>query len=104
MEGTRLIVAQDHCQFDGLDGEIGFRLCADGKTIILMCDECHAVWLDPEHLEIERFLSPQPPEFVVPGLKCSVRFPESRWATREEVTNYGWSDYIVGEIPTEFDK
>lgn len=95
-----MIVAQNFCPFDGPYGQIGFRLCSDGKTIVLMCDECDAVWLDPQNLEGESFLSLQSSDFIVPGTDCSVRFPESRWATRDEIVNFGWEKFIVDENST----
>jgi hypothetical protein len=94
---NKMLVAQNHCPFDGPYGQICFRLCANGESIVLMCNECDAVWLEPEHFEIDYFLSPQPPDFLVPGTNCSVGGPKSRWASKDEVSKKGWSSFIVGE-------
>lgn len=99
--GNEVIVAQYSCPFDGPYGQIGFRLCSDGKTIVLMCDECGAVWLSPEFIEADNFLRVLPPNFVIPGIQCSVQFPESRWATRNEIIQYGWGNFILAENSSE---
>jgi hypothetical protein len=78
-------------------GAIGFRQCSDGKTIVLMCDECDAVWLDPQEIDSDHALFPAPPEFLVPTLECSVSVPLSHWATQKEITTRGWACYIAGE-------
>src|SRR5687767_14313125 len=79
-------------------GSIGFRLCVDQTRLVMMCDECEAIWLDPENMEVSALLSPDSPDFVAPGTNCSVKSPLSRWASREEIERFGWTDYIVGEI------
>ncbi len=96
-----MLVAQYYCPFDGPYGQIGFRLCSDGKTIVLMCDECDAIWEHPDHLKAENYISAEPPDFYLPDIKCSVKAPLSRWATREEVIKSGWQNFIIGENTTE---
>jgi Zn-finger nucleic acid-binding protein len=79
-----------------LTGDVGFRLCSDHDNVVLMCDECDSVWLDPRELDSAHVIYPQPPDFVV-APHCSVASPRSRWATREEVAEAGWSGYVAGE-------
>jgi hypothetical protein len=78
-------------------GQIGFRLCSDHKNVVLMCDECDTVWLDPKKVDTEHALYPSPPEFIIPILRCSIKSPEARWATRQEIARQGWEGYIAGE-------
>lgn len=79
------------------EGLVGFLLCPDNETLVLACDECDTVWLDPQEVNASQALYPSPPDFRVPNLDCSLR--QSRWATREEVTRRGWDVYIAGEGP-----
>lgn len=79
------------------DGVIGFRRCSDGQTLVLLCDECDTVWLDPQQIDAEHALYPTEPDFIVPTLDCSISAPASRWATRAEVELRGWGQYIAGE-------
>lgn len=83
-------------------GVLGFRRCSDKATIVLMCDECHLVWLRPDRIAVEEGISPDPPAFVVPGLTCSIKRPEADWATREDIKRVGWQALIFDEyIPSE---
>lgn len=79
-----------------LTGDIRFQLFSDHYSVVLMCDECDSVWLNPQGLNSTHVAYPQPPEFVV-APHCSIASPRSRWATREEVAEAGWSGYIAGE-------
>lgn len=90
-----MLVAQDYCPFEGDYGQIGFLICSDHQTIVLMCNECNRIWLSPEELDTEHALFVDPPDFMIPGLDCSVLAPKSRWATRAEIDHYGWSVYIL---------
>lgn len=81
------------------DGVIGFRGCTPGIQIVLMCDECDAVWLDPNTISSAIALSLQGPDFSVPGWNCTIRSPLARWATREEIIQVHWEDYIHGGLP-----
>ena len=78
-------------------GSIGFRRCDDGATIVLMCDECHSVWLDPSRIEPANALYPRAPDFRVPDRLCSVSGRSAGWATRPEVERAGWHSYVYGE-------
>lgn len=78
-------------------GVLGFRLCSDGATIVVMCDECDAIWLDARQLDRALAMSTEPPEFQVPGLSCSISSPRARWAKKPELEAAGWDDLIAGE-------
>jgi hypothetical protein len=82
------------------EGSRGFRLCSDQRTLVVMCDECDAIWLDIRRLEAEQAVYPSAPTFKLPNRDCSVMAPQSRWATRAEVTAHGWQDHIAKEGPS----
>lgn len=77
------------------EGTIGFVLCSDQKTMVLVCDECESTWLDPSNVSPIQVLYPKAPDFKVPGLECSIKAPDARWATREEIMQKGWGHYIA---------
>jgi hypothetical protein len=65
-------------------------------TIVLACDECDAVYTTPSNVKLEQAVCPQSPDFIIPGLSCSLRFPEARFATKDEIESKGWGELIVG--------
>jgi hypothetical protein len=81
-------------------GNIGFRRCSDGVTIVLMCDECDSVWLDPARRSSADALAPATFSFEVPGTACAVGRGQAGWATRAEVERAGWLAHVAGERAT----
>ena len=80
-----------------LAGQIGVFRCSDDTTLLLMCDECNELWLDPADRRLEVSRAADTRTFAVPGLLCKVGGGASGWATREEIERAGWQGYIVGE-------
>lgn len=78
-------------------GTRGFRLCSDEASIVIMCDECEAIWLDVERVEASNAVYAEPPEYQLPGRSCSIAKPRSRWATRPEIDASGWGHLVDGE-------
>ena len=78
-------------------GQVGFRRCSDGVTIVLMCDECDFVWLHPQSLDLKDAVFPDMNTSKVPGTNHSVGGGAAGWATRAEVERAGWQSYIDGE-------
>ncbi len=78
-------------------GSRGFRRCSDNTTIVLMCDECELIWLNPKNMDLSEAVHASPPSFIIPGLNCSFGGAQSGWATREEIDAQGWVDYIAGQ-------
>jgi hypothetical protein len=89
-----MLFVQEICSFCG-QGQVGFTLCADQETVVLVCDECYAVWSDPMETRAEFALFPDLQNFTIPGLNCSLA--GARWAKKEEIVQQGWSNYIAGE-------
>lgn len=86
------------CPFCGMEGEVAFWRCSDGKTLVLMCDECNATWLNPLSVTSRSALFPASPDFIVDNLGCSLRGPKAGYATRDEIRAVGWEPFILGEI------
>ena len=97
MNGVQmLIVGGGVCPICG-GGIVGIRRSSEASRLVLMCDECQAVWLDPGDNGPEAALFPEGPDFMVPGSTFSIASPASRWASRGEVVAAGWADYVTGE-------
>lgn len=91
-----MLYVRGECPFCD-QGMVGFRRCSDGVMIILLCDECEALWLDPARRTVDDLLWPSPPYAQIPGSPHSMFGGRSGWATRDEVERAGWQDYIAGE-------
>ena len=89
-----MLLVREGCPICGF-GNLGLRLCDDAVTVVVMCDECDAVWLDPRHLPSDAALYPQPPRFEVLDGGPSVGRPGSRWAELHDAARAGVSEYIV---------
>jgi hypothetical protein len=79
------------------NGQVGFRLCSDEKTMVLMCDECDAVWLRPDLIDLDHAIYPQQPHFLIGNENCSIKKPLSHWATQQEIEKCGWAEFIQRE-------
>lgn len=78
-------------------GAIGFRKCSDGTTMVLMCNECDAVWKSPDRISADSAVFPAAPEFVVEETGCSVAAPGATWAEQQEIEAREWGAFIAGE-------
>ena len=80
-------------------GSVGFRRCSRSEAVVLMCDECESIWLDPEEIDRDHVHYVSAPGFAVEALQdCSVKAPESRWATESEIAQQGRAAHIDGEV------
>ncbi len=87
------------CSFCGA-GCLAYVLCSDKKTLVIVCDECESTWLNAHDIGSTIPVDVAPPDFMVPGLSCSIAFPVARWATRKDLVNAGLDisvlEYIEG--------
>jgi len=85
------------CPLNCGDGYVGFWRCGDGKRIILMCDECDALWLEPDDKSTKPPIAATPPDYLLAGTTISISGEKSGWASREEIEKAGWERFINGE-------
>lgn len=76
----------------------GVRVCASGRHLLILCDECEAVWLTPED-EQPTYL--KQPDLPCPACGASLMQPPARWATIEEIRKVKWEDVLRGEYTGE---
>lgn len=79
------------------NGLLAVRRCADG-TLIVLCYECEATWLDPRDVRGEASLRPDPETWKLAEVDLEAGTAAGAdWATREEIVRGGWEGYIQGE-------
>lgn len=74
-------------------GPVGIRLCAAGHAVML-CDECDAVWQEPELTSSPRF--PAQPDLPCPVCGGSLRDPPAHWASADEIRALGLESVVKG--------
>ncbi len=74
-------------------GDIGFRICAGGERLVLVCDGCGYLWLHPSRLEAQDACDLLSVDFRRSHPDIDLR--PSRWATRQEIEAYGWGCYLL---------
>ncbi len=84
-------------------GELGFRKCSDKKTIVIVCDECYSVWLDPNELEKEKANFPKE-NYYLEVSNCNVFGGHTEWAKLEEIKGKNWDKFIAGDGKASWEK
>jgi len=90
-----------HCPICG-GGLCGIRICTGDDpteqlpaTGFILCDECEAIWMQPELSGDHLYADPENPNCPV----CRGNlWRTSRWATREEVEHLGWTAKILSDL------
>jgi hypothetical protein len=76
-------------------GPVNLRLCSDGRTVVLVCDECGTTWLRPESAGTGDCIFPSSPDYEIEGSGCSIAaWKGARPATDDEARAAGWGDYL----------
>jgi hypothetical protein len=76
-------------------GMMGFRICSDGITVVVVCDECDRAWFDARRLGTADAEAVNLPRWRIAD--SEVFLEGSRWATRGEVEAAGWGDLVAGD-------
>lgn len=71
-------------------------LCSDGSSVVLECDECDSVWIDPFRFGEEHAWHPEDPECEIPIEGCTMKRPATRPASRTEIEQAGFGTLIAG--------
>ncbi|MCA9140597.1 MAG: hypothetical protein KDB00_27685 [Planctomycetales bacterium] len=83
-------------------GLCGIRICTgDDPTEVMprqgfvMCDECEAVWMEPDVRTQHIYVDPEQPRCPIcrAGLWAA-----SRWATRDEIEMLGWTGAVESDL------
>ncbi|QDT30430.1 hypothetical protein Enr10x_57960 [Gimesia panareensis] len=76
-------------------GTLGIRICSSLQDLVILCDECDALWLTPETSVSPHF--PQQPALPCPACEGNLTAPPAHWAELGELFERGWLAYIKGE-------
>jgi hypothetical protein len=77
-------------------GVLGIRRCSDGRSLVVMCDECEAIWESPKDLGTGAVLEAEPPAFWIEQLGVAIAGDAAGWASEAEVATNGWSSFVQG--------
>ena len=75
------------------EGLLGIRVC-DSQANIL-CDECDALWTNPQHIDGVPFMVQADPP--CPECGQSLWGKQAHWADRREVESVNWWSNVIGE-------
>jgi len=84
------------CPYES-NGRVGVWRCADQKKFVLLCDECQALWLQPDRIAVSEAILPTSAQFILPDSNTSVFGDGAGWATEEEISKIGWKHLIIGK-------
>lgn len=69
-------------------GPLGLRCCGQCGNIVLLCDECDAVWSDADLAAPPQYA--QGGDLPCPACEASLIERPSHWATEEQIQNVDW--------------
>ena len=73
-------------------GSIEFVTSEPSGIIVLLCDECFSMWLDPADLGTDNVFSAKDAATVIPGTSSTLQ--RSHDSTEDELEARGWGDYV----------
>jgi hypothetical protein len=76
-------------------GTLGLRVCAGQGDLVVLCDECDAVWLYPDCAG--EAIYPEQPTLPCPQCGESLLEASSHWADEQEIQRAGWSAVVEGQ-------
>lgn len=85
------------CPFCEVGSQV-FRRCDDGATVVVMCDECGDVWMDPAKLDKAHLGAIDRETSGIPGTELYLYGGDAGWATLEEIERGGWAGFIVSVL------
>ena len=79
-------------------GPLGLRFCGQCGGIVILCDECDAVWTSADLNSKPHFANDL--TLACPMCDASLVDPPARWATQDDVHNAAWLDKALkgGEL------
>lgn len=69
-------------------GPLGLRTCGRCGQVVVLCDECDAVWADADFAGEPIFADD--PHLPCPGCSDSLWEPPSHWASQSEIDTTEW--------------
>lgn len=76
-------------------GPLGVRCCGECGAAWVMCEECDALWEEPQCLQPAQY--PEQPDAPCPRCRFSLWQSPSHWATYDDLERLGWQQQIVAQ-------
>lgn len=81
-------------------GLCGVRICqSDRPHGIIVCDECEAIWLQPDLASEHQYANAE--DARCPVCQQPLWGSSARWANREDLQTLGWQDHVDRELSGE---
>ncbi|MFT5323541.1 MAG: hypothetical protein ACI8P0_001391 [Planctomycetaceae bacterium] len=77
-------------------GLLCFRICCEPRRPLIVCDECDAIWNEPDLLAAPEFASAEGSE--CPFCGSPIWQAPARGATLSELKQCQWESLVVGEL------
>ncbi|WP_339730169.1 hypothetical protein [uncultured Gimesia sp.] len=78
-------------------GNLGVRICSLAGDVVILCDECDALWLSTEISDPPAF--PEQPDLPCPCCQGNLTDAPAHWASFGEIYQKGWVSIVKGEMP-----
>ncbi|QDU06331.1 hypothetical protein V6x_60830 [Gimesia chilikensis] len=75
-------------------GALGLRICSSQLDLVILCDECDALWISSDTSVSPVF--PEQPDLPCPSCKGNLSVPPAHWAGLGEIYERGWLDCVRG--------
>jgi hypothetical protein len=82
------------------NGLVAFVIAVDGERLVLFCLQCGTWYPSIDHDANRKLLDwtvAEGPDLQLAGGDCSVKFPQARWATADEIRDFGWAEVMNPE-------
>lgn len=76
-------------------GNLGIRICSKEGDVVILCDECDALWLSIDLKSKPLF--PEQPNLPCPCCKGNLSDDPARWANFGEIYIKDWIHLVKGE-------
>lgn len=76
-------------------GSLGIRICSKAEDVVILCDECDALWLSADLTKKPAF--PEQPDLPCPYCQGNLTDPPAHWASFGEIYQRGWIASVKGE-------
>ena len=94
MKANKQMYYVGHCRICGT-GPLGLRACGNCENVIILCDECDAIWTDADLNAIPIYANQG--ELPCPECETSLIESPSHWATQTEIEAIDWIQQAIDE-------
>lgn len=82
-------------------GVLSIRKCVNSPRLVVACDECDGLLVDPKKIT-EESLVESGPDFLVPPLGVHLVPGLDVWASKTGIERQGWSAFVAGQFDADY--